>query len=162
MCCGIRPDNRAAALETCGPERSFKSRAAKVGLAPILAIFSLAANARFRATDHLAAEIAALLRFRSRRAIGSALLLRLQQPSARSNWRGINSAAQADVSEEMLIGVAKVDIGAGAGCEERLQERQWKAQGACEGRRRCAGLQRCRKIGHVWYPSEKPAGMAGL
>jgi hypothetical protein len=107
------------------------------------------------------AEIAALPCFRNGKAIGSASMLRLQKPSDGSNWRGIISAAQADVSEEMLIRVAKVDNGVGARSEERLHKRQWKAQGACEGRLRCAGLQRCRKIGHVWYPSEDPAGMAG-
>ncbi|WP_413717782.1 hypothetical protein [Silicimonas sp. MF1-12-2] len=108
------PANSTRFRGLSGRQRTFGRDAANDSLEPNLTGFCLAANARFRATDHIAAETSALFRFRKRRAFGSASLLRLQQPSDSSNWRGIISTTQADISKEILIGVAKVDIGVGA------------------------------------------------
>lgn len=70
------------------------------------------------------------------------------------------TAAKADVLEQMLIGVAEVDLRGAARPEEILQEFQWKAQAAFgpSGKRH---RLLCRNVGHGGYPSEVFAGMAG-
>ena len=70
------------------------------------------------------------------------------------------TAAKADVLEQMLIGVAEVDLRGAARPEEILQESQWKAQAAFGPSGKRHRLP-CRNVGHRAYPSEVFAGMAG-
>jgi hypothetical protein len=100
--------------------------------------------------------------FEIARLIASASPHRLQNQSNRRHWWSVMTAAKADILEEMLIGVAEVNLRRAARPEETLQECPWKAQAASGRRGARKGLLLCRDIGHGGYPSENRAGLAGL